>query len=127
MIESIAGRERRRHRRLACERPASIHVVHCPDDPRLERRSLYGMVRNISAGGLKFTCPQSLPPGTLVHLDVAMPERGCLFKLAARTVRSTPRTDRFEVGAALEDSFFRRRDPWARMVFDALRELNDPV
>lgn len=127
MIQFPAGRERRQHHRLACERPVSIHVVHCPDDPGLEKRSLFGMVRNISADGLKFTCPQSLPPGTLLHMDIGMPERGHFFKLAARTVRSTPCTDRFEVGVELKDSFFRRRDPWAHMVFDALRELNDPV
>ncbi|MBP7828890.1 MAG: PilZ domain-containing protein [Kiritimatiellae bacterium] len=120
-------REQRRHRRLKFERPAEVLVVRGPDGGTPAGTRLRGMLRDVSAAGLNFACGQTLSVGATVYVDIALPERGRVFKLAGRTIRCDRKADRFEIGIELVDRFRRRTAAWERLVFDALRELNDPV
>lgn len=127
ILGSSPPREQRRYRRLKFERPAEVRVVRAPDRAAPSGIRLQGMLRDVSAAGLNFACGQALPASVLVHVDIALPERGRVFKLAGRTVRCACRAGQFEIGIELVDRFRRRTAAWERMVFDALRELNDPV
>ncbi|MBU1694078.1 MAG: PilZ domain-containing protein [Verrucomicrobia bacterium] len=122
-------RERRRHRRLPFERPVAVRVVHCASNPSLVNTRLAGATQNVSTAGMEILCARPLPEDAVIHLRLARPETGAVFRLAAKVVRCTPgrAAGSFALGVELQEHFRRRTNQWARLVFDAVRELNDPA
>ncbi len=91
-VKQFTGLERRRSRRLAAKYPVCMSFIS-PHGEKIER---YGETRDVSSEGVLLTCTGSLPSGTNVEMQIAVPSAfveslpGAQLNVSAEVVRSAP-------------------------------------
>lgn len=77
-------RDRRRHRRVACDRRLSVQVLSSVQDPSAGDRAVAGDASDVSAGGLRLRVDGPLPVGHNLDLWIRVQGRAGTFMLSGK-------------------------------------------
>jgi hypothetical protein len=113
--------ERRAHPRLSLRTRLLVTVLACKAGPELVGHRLTCFTRDVSAGGLQFSCYQGVPAGAKVELHFVGKELGVEFKLVGQVMWMVDRGHKcFSAGVLITDTRREVLAAWKQRVADLI-------